>query len=391
MGKRNANVKIEETDGADKNEALKNDEYEELEDEELEEEEFEDFESEDPDDEPLQECHGDHLDTVIDYFSPWQQAPTQPGSSWWDTHIRTQEHSIPNEQLLQDPTTQRWLATLAGLRRRGAGDVPRRLRAPQPGWSKVPSIPLFRDDEAGDEYQLQLDLYQRLPQVRCPSVADVPWEERADPLVQVRYRLPPPDSAAAAAAAAEPPAAAGTATTTAASAQTRRPPPPPTFIIPLGPLAVRTSRRHPDLYRSPEPLTERTDYLVALDAASPAMPLWILCAQRQLRERAGECGWFCPQLPVFGGRLLLPAQSPQEPREEGDEHVDVDVGCDVACILDSVHRLGARGADRPTFAEACELVRETCGVRDPAVLPASRAKMEELLGEPLPAEVGDSP
>lgn len=95
------------------------------------------------------------------------------------------------------------------------------------------------------------------------------------------------------------------------------------------------------------------------------MPLWLLCSRRQLQERVWE-GWFPPQLPIFKGLIK-----------------NEDYGYDVACILDSVHRLGAQGPDQPNFESACELVRKTHSVLDPAALRASKTKMEELMGEPV--------
>lgn len=52
-------------------------------------------------------------------------------------------------------------------------------------------------------------------------------------------------------------------------------------------------------------------------------------------------------------------------------------GYDAARILDSVHKLGP--GERPSYQEACELVRRTRAVVDPLVTEAPSSKMEELI------------
>lgn len=293
---------------------------------------------------PVQEWHGSHWDLMLRHNSPWGECD-DPGTSWWDTCVRERESSISNDRLFQSPSTQKCLQRLSRLRQR---DIPS-MKRPYPGWPIVSDIPLFQGEE-GDEYQLELDFKQRLANVQCPAVVHVPWLESAAPLHQLRCRFPPPDLTAA------------------------QQPRLPKFIVALGPLTVRTSRRCPSFRTTKEPVTERTDYLVVVDAESKAMPLWLLCSRIQLRERVEDkAGNNAPQLPLFGGLLH-----------------DEDCGYDAACILDSVHRLGAQGPDRPTYEEACELVRRTRAVVDPGVLNSSVSKLEELTGEPLPKDWNDT-
>lgn len=289
------------------------------------------------------ESHADHWDEVISYDSPWKDW-TDPGlGGWMNRFCELHEKSLTNDALSRCALTQQWLQKLAGLRRR---DLPA-LDDPFLGGASAgrPVVPLFAGDDDGDEYQLRLHLRDFLAGVRCPAAAPaVQRVDSADPLVQIRYRLPPP-----------PPT-------------TPDPPVLPRFGIPLGTLAVRTKARYPEHWLSDEPLTERTDYGVMLDPESEAMPLWLLCSRRQLRDRDEENGWHVPQLPIFKGLM-----------KKSDDY-----GYDAACILDSVHRIGAQGPDRPTFEETCELVRRTRAVVDPGSMYASKKMLEEIVGEPLP-------
>lgn len=137
-------------------------------------------------------------------------------------------------------------------------------------------------------------------------------------------------------------------------------------MIPLGPLAVRSSSRAPDSQSSSDPQTERTDYQVVIDAENEAMPLWLLCSRRTLRERYQGFAGRNPQLPVFEGLMQC---------EE--------FGYDAACILGSVHRL----EEQLSYEEACEMVRRTRAVVDPIRRYTTEEKMEELIGDPVPDNI----
>lgn len=199
---------------------------------------------------------------------------------------------------------------------------------------------MFRDGETGDEYQIALRLSNKLVYTYCPR-DPVPFDERAEPLSRVFYQEVP-------------------AETTRQDAQL------PRFVIPLGPLAIRTKFRVPDPRGPDSPSTELTDYQVVLDAENEAMPLWLLCSRRTLKERHQAYGGRNRQLPIFKGLM------------EYEEY-----GYDASCMLDSVHRLG----NLLIYEESCDLIRRTRAVVDPVSRYATVEKMEELVGGPVPHTV----
>lgn len=176
--------------------------------------------------------------------------------------------------------------------------------------------------------------------VRCPRDL-VPFDERAKPLVKVIYQE-------------------------ASSQTTPRDPELPRFVIPLGLLAVRTKSRVPDPGSCSDPPTEMTDYQVVIDAEKEAMPLWLLCSRRTLRERRQAFAGRDPQLPIFKGLMQY---------EE--------LGYDAAYMLELVHRLG----DSLSYEETCDMIRRTRAVVDPVSRHATVEKMEELIGGPVPDNV----
>lgn len=281
---------------------------------------------------PLQ-WHGDHWDELLDYESPY--IDTWPGEDWLYTHLELDDRSVSNEHLHENPNTRHWREKLASLSR---GEFPTLKFGP--GRYLPAKIPLFRDEETGDDYQIDLHLEDKLIYIRCPKDL-VPFDERAKPLVQVSYQE-------------------------ASSESTKRDPKLPRFVIPLGPLAVRTKYRVPDPASCSHPPTELTDYQVVIDAENEAMPLWILCSRRTLKERHQAFAGRNPQLPVFKGLMQY---------EE--------LGYDAACLLDSVHQLG----DSLSYDEACDMIQRTRAVVDPVSRHATVEKMDELIGGPVPDNV----
>ncbi|KAK2615949.1 hypothetical protein N8I77_002670 [Diaporthe amygdali] len=278
------------------------------------------------------EWHDDHWDELLDYESPY----IDEWSDWATSHVHWAEESVSNEKLHNNPTTRQWLQKLAGLSR---SDFTTLKHAP--GSFVSVKVPLFRDDDTGDEYQLPLYLSDNLVYTVCPR-DPIPFNERARPLVHVMYQ--------------------GSISEEPIQQDAEL----PRFVIPLGPLAVRTEFRHTNTPSSLGPPTELTDYQVVLDAESEAMPLWILCSRRTLKERHQA---FCGrnrQLPIFKGLM-----------EYGE------YGYDAACILKSVHQLGSQ----TSYEETCDMIRRTRAVVDPVSRNASLEKMEELIGGPIPNNV----
>lgn len=165
----------------------------------------------------------------------------------------------------------------------------------------------------------------------------MPYNEQARPLIKIKYQISP-----------------STETTEQTHAL-------PRFVIPLRTLLVRTKTRHPPIDNIPE--TEYTDYQVVLDPEDDAMPLWIFCSRRMLKERHASYQGRVPQLPIFKSLM------------EYDE-----CGYDAVCILDSIQLLG----DIPSFQEACEMVQRTRTIVDPVSMNATLERMEELIGGPVP-------
>lgn len=302
--------------------------------------ESEDEESESDDDhEYSQEEHGDHQDWVV-FYSPWKNWPDSL-RGWPHDFMRSGGLSKPNDELLKDPDSRRWLRKLSQLEHK---DLPS-LKV----WTKgKPKIPLFKDESTGDEYQLHLEigLQAGVAVIKCPkNLAPDPenpniWIPRADPLFQVRNRLQPAD------------------------ASCHGPISHPEFIIPLGQLAVRTHFREKWqslCSKDDPPPTEFTDYLVVVDAGHKDLPVWIIASQLVLKDRMESRGKDYPQLPVFRGAM------------GNDEY-----GYDTACILRSIHDLPQRD-----FDQAHELVRNTRSVLDPRIMRIAAEKMAELSGTEL--------
>ncbi|KAG8156741.1 hypothetical protein KVR01_013346 [Diaporthe batatas] len=290
--------------------------------------------------ESYQEEHGDHLDEVV-YFSPWKNWPDS-GRGWPHDTVRILDMSEASDKLLEDPDSRRWLRKLSQLEHKNLPSLKVRTEG-------RPKIPLFRDETTGDEYQLYLELGLRagMAVIECPTNL-VPEPEnpmrlipRADPLYQVRYRLPPAD------------------------ASCHGPISNPEFIIPLGQLAVRTSSREPwktlCSTKGYPPPTEFTDYMVVVDAGHKDLPVWIIASQSILKYRMESRGRDYPQLPVFRGAM------------GNDEY-----GFDTACILRSI-----RDLPRRDFDQAYELVRNTRSVMDPRIMKIAAEKMAELSGTEL--------
>lgn len=267
--------------------------------------------------------------------------------------MRSRELSKSNDELLNDPDNQRWLRKLSQLQRK---DLPS-LKV----WAKGnPKIPLFKDEGLGDEYQIHLNLglLTGLTKINCPNNIITspenpnPWQDRADPLYKVRYRLRPDDL----------------------DGSWREPAAIPEFIIPLGKLAVRTSLREPWQTLSTKeeaPPTELTDYLVVIDAGHEDLPVWILVSQSILKDRMEYEGKDYPQLPIFRGAMR-----------------DIYYGMDTACIFRSVHDILGQGSAQDEFDKVCKLVNNTRSKVDPGILHVGVQKMAELSGTDLPEDWG---
>lgn len=222
-------------------------------------------------------------------------------------------------------------------------------------------LPLFRDEhlDTGGEYQIALHLGRRRPgliETICPEDV-VPYEEQllSRPLMKITYQIPPPEQALQHEGIGF-----------------------PRFGIQLGTLMVRSNfRRKKNSESKASPFIEYTDYQIIVDAEREAMPVWIMCSRRTLQERHDMWGGWNPNLPIFKGLLGL-----EERGLNYDEFRPQKPGYDAACIFDSVHRLG----ERPSFEEACDLVQRTRAVVDPGIRDAHLAKLEEIIGGPVPVQ-----
>lgn len=303
-----------------------------------------------PEEFPLQ-WHGDHWDELHEYDSPYLyrgENDLSPDPDWAISHIE-RETSIANEDLYNIPTTQEWQKKLAQLSR---ADLPTLQFAR--GHFVTVKIPLFRDEETGDDYQIALHLpksgtYEQmhhLVYVFCPE-DPVPFSSRAQRLVKILYHASPPEK------------------NIQQSVEL------PRFAMPLGTLTVRGDfrQREANIITGPRrnKWTEWTDYQVMLDPEREAMPLWIMCSRRVLRERREVL--LGDNQPVFGGLM----------QSEEYEY-------DAACILDSVHRLG--GENRLSYRDACELVKRTRSFVDPVRSDATVEKLQEIVGGPVPNTAG---
>lgn len=300
------------------------------------------FHPPDPPERP-KEWHNDHWDEVVEYYNPYAEC-IYPGEDWISTHIDEAEYSVSNEKLSTEPITQHWLQILSGLQYQSLPSIrftvdPTCASLPG-GVRRFPIIPLFKDDNTGDEYQLQLDLSSSLSRIWCPVVnpqSNLPI--KTHPLILVRYRLPQP----------EPKSAGIDHQEDSRPSQLLL----PHYFRPLGTLAIRNTARYPDYTLGREPLTEPTDYNVMLDVGSESLSVWLVCSRRRLRDRAHEeQGIVYPVFPIFKGQML------ESEDGNGDGY-----GYDVACIMESVRQIGSW-----SFEEACELVGRTRAIADPGRL-----------------------
>lgn len=199
-------------------------------------------------------------------------------------------------------------------------------------------IPLYRDENTGDEYQIAFHLRSSLVYAFYPQ-HPVQYDDavRAIALRRILYHAPPPE---------------------------RQMPQDaielPRFGLVIGTLTVRRVRTTASLAK----VTEWTDYQVVLDTERAAMPLWILCPRRRLQERDELFNGLAPNPPIFRGLMRPDDVSDTDPPAQAvPAHDPISVtrplGYDAACILVSVHRLGP--AERPSYHDACEMVRKTRG------------------------------
>lgn len=222
--------------------------------------------------------------------------------------------NVTNEQLFKEKATQNWLQRLSGLHYE---DV---LALESNAPSQPCRIPLY-ESESGDEYQINLGLPTSLPQVFCVHLPDPYMEVPAISHFQLQGRTAIASS----------------------TEQEQNPTAIPLFVFHLGSLDVSTASRYPDYILTKDHVTERTDYDVVVQIDNEDMPLWVVAARRQLKMRAEDTSHInpIPPLPIFKGLMD-----------------DLEESYDVACILDSIHKLGAREPDC-NFERACELVRKT--------------------------------
>ncbi len=117
-------------------------------------------------------------------------------------------------------------------------------------------------------------------------------------------------------------------------------------------------------------VTEDTDYFVVVDVDHEDMPLWLLAPRPQLQKRLDN--------KFYPGRPILPL-----PIFDGLFSKEGDCGYDCACILSSLHRIGSRPPepDAPSFQEACELIRRTRAVVDPAALVLPKERERDYTGD----------
>lgn len=301
-----------------------------------------------PEEFPLQ-WHGDHWDELHDYESSYSfrgENDTGPDPDWLETH-NERETSIANEDLYNNPTTQQWQQKLAQLCRT---DLPT-LKLPRGHFRRV-KIPLFHDEETDDDYQIALhlsatgfwDQMHQLVYAFCPK-DPVPYNPQVKPLVRILYHASPPEK------------------------QIKQGVELPRFGIPLGTLTVRGTfrRREANIISDLPPKTEWTDYQVILDPEREVMPLWIMCSRRVFRERREVV--LPDNQPIFRGLM----------KSEEYEY-------DTACLLDSVHRLGAE--NRLSYQDTCELVERTRSIVDPVRSDATMEELEEIVGGLVPNIAG---
>lgn len=95
---------------------------------------------------------------------------------------------MPNDELYENPRVQQWLQRFGGLRRE---DFPTLQFAI--GQFAGVKIPLFKDKDTGDEYQVCLNFghsWDGLANIWCPEGQILGGPRH--PLRAIRYRIPPP-------------------------------------------------------------------------------------------------------------------------------------------------------------------------------------------------------
>ncbi|KAK7750140.1 hypothetical protein SLS62_007889 [Diatrype stigma] len=282
-----------------------------------------------------QKRHEDHWD-LITFRNPWTD---EWSADWQNNWIRRGKESLTNEELYENTTTQQWMKALGSIQHRCIS----LLMIPR--GSDGCTIPLF---EGGNGWQYQVRLAiggHPLPRIRCPSVL-TDQQLMAESLFQLERCIQ-----------------------TEPGPSAERAPTLPKLAAPLGRLWVRNNARYPDYFRTAEPVTEYTDYFVVVDVEHEDMPLWILAPRAQLQKRldnASYPGTPVLPLPIFGGLMS---------KED-------DSGYDCACIIPSLRSLGRRppDPDATSFQDACELVRKTRAVIDPAALLLPEERVSEFMG-----------
>lgn len=288
--------------------------------------------------------HGDHDDeaSTKTHWS-YREIPKGPGEAFFWYEDWNLDDVPSSDELRQDPDVQTCLQKLGTLSRKDLSTLPGIY-----GYPTGRRIPLFQSD-TGDEYQVLLERYISMPDLWCPF-DEASWGRSPSLL----FTLEPMNQ-----------------DTTVGEV------PLPRYVIPFGTLEVRTNSRVPEYFGRMEDgdeddnmYTERTDYVVMIDAEKEDMPLWLFVNQQALRDRAlpiaHEEG--IPTLPIFKGLLL----------DEGGGFYDC------ACILPSIHCLDPQRQQSYTFEECCESILKTRSIREPALLWHDDEAVENLLAGNLP-------
>lgn len=292
--------------------------------------------------------HNDHWDTT-DTLNSWSKtsAPTNDWvNDWINDWVMMDEDSLSNQELYKLPEVQENLYKLANLSR---ADLPRLKVMLEARYDlALGRIPLFKD-ENGDEYQIKLSSILSLPKISC-RFNPGNGSGLSRPLYLLRGRDPTELSAEAGASASL-----------------------PRYAIVLGNLEVRTTSRYPEDIDTEEPITERTDYCIIVDAESKEMPMWIVVCCQALKDRAKGYYYHEPisPLPIFRGLM----------KDENGYY-------DSACILSSLHQLSTSHTTASTaaFSEACDLVRKTRAIRDPAAYQLHKDQFQKYVANELPED-----
>ncbi|KAL1873001.1 hypothetical protein Daus18300_004142 [Diaporthe australafricana] len=299
----------------------------------------EDEEDEDDEDVPRLIRHGDHSDITRQIYSPWTGWDPDDQADDAQMFLDLEEsYAKPSDTLFQEPRIQKILQKIASLSPQDFPSMKWITDLSDP----APNVPIFKDATNGDEYQINLHLAMRLTRISCPQDADEAREsdEAADTVYKMRYCLPRPEADSA-----------GQNITL------------PTWIIPLGSLMLRSFSRYSNDTQTTKPLAETTDYMVAIDAGSSAMPVWLISSQWHLRGRKEGGGWNIAPLPIFKGLMM------------NDKY-----GYDIACILPSIHKLATSAEALPDFKKSCDLVARTRAMVDPAFLQIRKDIAEKISG-----------